>query len=368
MPKTGGKVMNILLEGAFYSGHGLAEGNRILLRILDQSGYAVRINPVDKSWVTHPVLPPGETAYLSSFEQNRLTSRDLFLCNWIGYQVRHSPDYRVNIVRTTFETDRIPESWVPELNKFDEVWVQCSFNQSTFAASGVKAPIRLIPNFFDEKQFSPAGEPFPLNVKQSYLFLSVFDLKERKGYDVLLRAFLNEFSSRDDVALVIKVRSGKHVSSLYDIIKAHPKRFRDRPHVHVVDRMLSPSDLIRLYRSCDAFVLPTRGEGWGRPFFEAMLMEMPVIGTNWSGQTDFMNESNSFLVGVERLVPVSVKELAGHYWAEPSVSDLQQNMRYVVNNREAAKAKGKKARIDLLSDYSMEKTARKVIAELDKFR
>jgi glycosyltransferase involved in cell wall biosynthesis len=28
----------------------------------------------------------------------------------------------------------------------------------------------------------------------------------------------------------------------------------------------------RLYASCDAFVLPTRGEGWGLPLLEAMTM------------------------------------------------------------------------------------------------
>jgi hypothetical protein len=82
-----------------------------------------------------------------------------------------------------------------------------------------------------------------------------------------------------------------------------------------------------------------------------------------------MSEDNSFPVKVERLVPVkNVPELAGHYWAEPSLSDLQQKMRYVFENREASKAIGKKARADLLSKYSMEETSRKVAAELDKFR
>ncbi|WP_158606535.1 glycosyltransferase family 4 protein [Paenibacillus ginsengarvi] len=361
--------MNILLKGAFYSGHGLAEGNRILLRILEQAGHTVRIHPVDKGWVKEQVLSPEETGYLSSFEQKTLPTRDLFLCNWIGSEIRYDPDYRVNIVRTTFETDRIPQSWVSELNRFDEVWVQCAFNSHTFALSGVKAPLRIIPNFFDDSQYVPIGDKMALGALRSYLFLSVFDLKERKGYDVLLRAFLDEFTRRDDTALVIKVRSGKNVSKLREIIDAHPKPAEEKPCIHVIDRMFSGSDLIRLYRACDAFVLPTRGEGWGRPLFEAMLMEMPVIATSWSGQTEYMNEGNSFPVKVERLVPVRTKpELDGHYWAEPSVSDLRQKMRYVFENRAAASVVGKKARAELLSAYSMEATSSKVIAELNKFR
>jgi glycosyltransferase involved in cell wall biosynthesis len=47
---------------------------------------------------------------------------------------------------------------------------------------------------------------------------------------------------------------------------------------------------VSLYRSVDAFVLPSRGEGWGRPYMEAMSMGLPVIATNWSGPTEFVNE------------------------------------------------------------------------------
>jgi glycosyltransferase involved in cell wall biosynthesis len=63
------------------------------------------------------------------------------------------------------------------------------------------------------------------------------------------------------------------------------------------------SDIPRLYAAVDCFVLPTRGEGWGLPIFEAMAMGLPVIATNWSGQVDFMNENNAFPIRVDKLVP-----------------------------------------------------------------
>jgi glycosyltransferase involved in cell wall biosynthesis len=45
------------------------------------------------------------------------------------------------------------------------------------------------------------------------------------------------------------------------------------------------ADFPRFYKAGDALVLPTRGEGWGRPQVEAMAMGLPVISTNWSGIT-----------------------------------------------------------------------------------
>lgn len=111
------------------------------------------------------------------------------------------------------------------------------------------------------------------------------------------------------MAILVKIRDSSKSELIEQFILNHPKLRKDQPAIYIVDHMLQMEDILKLYRVCDAFVLPTRGEGWGRPFFEAMLMEMPVIGTNWSGgHTEFMNENNSFLVKVKRLVRIENAE------------------------------------------------------------
>ncbi|MBD2860889.1 glycosyltransferase [Paenibacillus oceani] len=361
--------MNILLDGMFYSGHGFAEGNRVLLRMLDEAGYNVRILPRDWS-DKNLALTPDEKQFIASFENTVLPSNDLYLCNWTGPKVRYNPDYRINITRTTFETDRIPASWVPELNRFDEVWVQCKFNLTTFAASGVNVPLRLVPNFFEVDQYSPRGERLPLPIEQSFLFLSVFDMQSRKGYDLLIRAFLDEFSRSDDVALVIKIREPSASHLLESIAAGHPKPTEERPPIFLVAQMLSTPELLGLYRACSAFVLPTRGEGWGRSFFEAMLLEKPVIGTNWSGQTEYMTEMNSYLVEVEQLVRIDENDIpifTGHYWAEPSMADLKKKMRQVFGRPDEARERGRRARRELLDKFNIRSVARKVRSEIEKY-
>jgi glycosyltransferase involved in cell wall biosynthesis len=66
------------------------------------------------------------------------------------------------------------------------------------------------------------------------------------------------------------------------------------PAVYLIDRHVPTVDLPRLYAAAGAFVLPSRGEGWGRPHTEAMAMGLPVIATNWSGPTEYMTEHNSY--------------------------------------------------------------------------
>lgn len=62
------------------------------------------------------------------------------------------------------------------------------------------------------------------------------------------------------------------------------------PKVYVHTAYIDDGTYRRLYASCDCVVLPSRSEGWGRPQMEAMSMGRPVITTNWSGPTAYINE------------------------------------------------------------------------------
>ncbi len=44
--------------------------------------------------------------------------------------------------------------------------------------------------------------------------------------------------------------------------------------------VLWQADMPALYKTMDCFVLPSRGEGWGRPQVEAMAMGLPIIGAS----------------------------------------------------------------------------------------
>ena len=150
---------------------------------------------------------------------------------------------------------------------------------------------------------------------------------------MLLRAYAEAFAGRDDVQLVMKLQLSNGMP-MDDDREARPRRRwpascpagRARPPCSFIGK-LPESELPALYRSADVFVLPTRGEGYGRPFAEAMAVGVPAIGTRWSGQVDFMDDANSWLIDCH-LVPVSEEALRevptfrGHRWAEPHADHL----------------------------------------------
>jgi hypothetical protein len=85
-----------------------------------------------------------------------------------------------------------------------------------------------------------------------------------------------------------------------------------------------------------------RGEGWGRPQMEAMSMAKPVITTNWSGPTAYINEAVAYPLAIDHLAAADadmnftvtdMKEInpyfKGQFWAQPNVAHLRQLLREV---------------------------------------
>jgi glycosyltransferase involved in cell wall biosynthesis len=141
------------------------------------------------------------------------------------------------------------------------------------------------------------------------------------------------------------------------------------PNIVFHDAVIPDARMPNLYRAADCFVLPTRGEGWGRPFMEAMAMGLPVIATNWSGQTAFMNAENSLLLDCEVVdVPaIACQETPtyqGHRWAEPSLTHLRQLLLQAFEDRAYGKEIGGRARAHLEANFTYPRVAQILHDEL----
>lgn len=320
---------------------------------------------------------------------NRQGDKDIYLCFhvptlWNGADVYnyyrvHNPGYKWYIGGTMFETDRIPAPWVDACNRMDEIWVPTKFNLETFSKSGVeRSKIQVIPFGIDHTYFDPLRvEPLPIEGKHGFTFLSTFQWTRRKGWDVLLKAYLRAFTSKDDVCLVIRSYYGKSESvgpRLAKYLEDLGYNPGEIPDIIVLDRALSTEEMPALYAAADAYVLPTRGEGWGIPYMEAMIMGLPTIGTRWSGNLEFMTDENSFLLDIDGLVNVDQEQIrdnpfyAGHKWAEPSEDHLVKLMRHVFEKREEARERGQKAREDVLKNWTIFHATMRMINRLNTIK
>lgn len=284
------------------------------------------------------------------------------------FQACSPPDFdletpaRIRIGRATFETDRLPEGWRRRCLEMDEIWVSSRFNAEVFAACGIPASrIRILPIGIDAATFRPGVKPMPLPNARGFRFLSVFDWHDRKAPELLIEAFLREFGKNDDVSLVLKVSQNVDRSFSIDerlcslIERQLGLRLEEIPPILLLRGKLPEPAMASLYAAAGCFVLPSRGEGWGIPYLEALACECPVIATRWSGQLDFLHDDNSDLIDMDGLVPVAAncnhEIFAGQRWAQPSLDHLRQLMRQAVDNPGRGRAKAREGRRDILRKW-----------------
>jgi glycosyltransferase involved in cell wall biosynthesis len=275
---------------------------------------------------------------------------------------RHLQGRRRRVCRTMFETDALPREWVAPLNGFDRIWVPTPFNLETFERAGVRPDLmRVLPGTIDLTRFTAQAPPRRLPGAEGFTFLSNFTFQERKGWRELLQAYVLEFAGDEGVTLALKLSTG-FVSA--QEIRARVDAFIEglgvpasrRPRIVIAHQEVSDIEMAGFYTGCDAYVSPTRGEGWGRPMMEALACGCPTIASRWSGQLSFLDDAHAWLVDGE-VVPVpddiDNETFRGQRWFAPDLDALRGAMRAVASDPAAARARAAAARPWLEAEFGL---------------
>lgn len=278
---------------------------------------------------------------------------------------------RKKILFTMMETRFLHKDYVLRCNCADHIVVPSKWCLQEFRDSGVTVPMSVVPLGVDTNIYTPTAEPVGFTKQaKKFIFLSVFGWSMRKGYDVLLKAYLEEFSSDEDVTLLISSRyfgstddcKKQVIRNDIERVKKTIKKPADKmPHLMLFGDVLSDAMMPRLYASCDAYVLFSRGEGFGLPYAEAGACKMPVIATRYSGQTDFLDDDNSYLVDVDGFSKADKSLAQVSYFYEDAefptlgpavIEQARVAMRRVFENKAEANAKAAKLHEKITKEYN----------------
>ncbi|HSZ14041.1 MAG TPA: glycosyltransferase [Solirubrobacteraceae bacterium] len=254
-------------------------------------------------------------------------------------------DGRASIGVWSWEVDVVPPGWRAAAEGLAEVWTY-----SRFAAELIGAAID-VPVFDVPPPIAPAGLASTLSVAlpQGFRVLVMFDFLstlERKNPLGAIQAFVNAFEPDDGAVLIVKSVNGRHRPDRLAEVQA---ALAERADTVLLDRTMSAAERDALIAACDCCLSLHRSEGHGLALAEAMAAGKPVVATAYGGNTEFMNEDNSYPVA---WTPTRVGAGVEHYppqasWAEPDLEHAAKLLREVRGNREDAMRRSSRAKADV---------------------
>jgi hypothetical protein len=248
-----------------------------------------------------------------------------------------------------WEVDVLPQRWMRAFDLVDEVWAGSRFVADALAAIS-PVPVVHVPLPVPEPVADAAGRAELGLPEGRFLFGFVYDYRSvlaRKNPLGLIEAFRRAFpdASNDDPGLVLKTLDGDGSAAHAAVLAAAD----GHPGICVVDGNVPAGRKNALIRELDCYVSLHRSEGFGLTIAEAMALGTPVIATDYGGSRDFATAFNALLVD-RRLAPIGPGNEpypAEGIWAEPDIDHAASLMRMAFADREALRARARRARSDI---------------------
>jgi glycosyltransferase involved in cell wall biosynthesis len=366
--------LEVKLRGHFLEAGGYAKVNRNLALGLKDLGVNIAIEPIEKSLND---LTEEEYKKISYLKKN--LSKEAIIIDSVVPTFGMVGGGKYKILYTTIESQTIPNQFLEAANCYHEVWVTSDFCKDVLKKHNYSRPIYVFPDTIDTNLYKEDVEPYEFNPPlKDFVFLSVFGWSYRKGYDALLKAYLSHFSENDPVSLLLisRYQSRNKANKIKEEIDSYIRKWggENPPHIARCSKVIPEHKMPQVYKASDAFVLLSRGEGFGLIYCESSLCGLPVIATNFSGHTMFLKKDNSYLIDIDDLKKIPEGTMHIHYWdnqefpclnSKAFIDQAGKTMREVFENNEKAKKKNKALQSFIAENYNVPKVCSDIKKRLE---
>lgn len=342
--------MVIYWVGPLFSHTGYARHNRWYVYELSQKGIPLRIIPTDK--MKYEPIDRADRWIRRQKLEDFFKTRNCISISCMP-PPGHIPKTAYMILFTTIESYIAHPALWNRLKLFEEIWYPSQYCYDAVQRyRELPRPQFIMRLGIDENFWTP--EKHALRTSQSEVFTacSLFDWGFRKGMMFLLRAWANVYHKIKPAKLILISRYQMREEKKYQKrLRKELKNFLafDYKNVidslHVISHVVKDTEIRKIFRQSDIFILPTLGEGFCLPLCEAQATGLPVITTETGGQTEFIHDGEAITVKIERYEEIEgMTHLVHTFWQDvpfciPSLEDLQEKIIYARENIRELKAK-----------------------------
>lgn len=293
--------MKVLYIGVYRDGTGWSQAALDYILALDAAG----VNVVPRAMKLNNANPDIPDR-VKELEGNDPSNPDVVIQHVLPHDMDYCGKIPLNVGLYVGETTSVKQtSWGERLSRMDIIVTPNELLQRNVPdiMNVYDKPCHMIPHACDVTKYT---KTYPVHFKKihdlfknKFVFYFIGEVTRRKNLPALLKAFHTEFGPNDDVELLIKGNlSGttpeqcrQYISKMCEEIKLGLKKYSDisfyKPEYIITDR-LTDSQLMSLHMLCDCFVMPSYGEGWCIPAFDAMGFGKPVVYTEETGMATYL--------------------------------------------------------------------------------
>lgn len=244
-----------------------------------------------------------------------------------------------------WEANDLPDCYQKSLSLVQEVWTSSWYCCNVFKQ--YHGEVIYMPHVIErDKTCSDADRSLIRELvdydENEIYFLSIASIRDkRKNVAALLDTFRKCRDAMPKATLVIKARpDDKALTDSGD-------------QIVYLTRQMTWSQINALYELTDVYASFHHGEGWGLTMSDAMIFHKPLVATGYSGNLEFMNAENSFLIrsSERNIAPEDCFDFfhSGMKWAYPNLEDASSTLVSIYNDPhgEVVSAKVRKASEDI---------------------
>ena len=342
--------MKVLYVGCYREGTGWGQAAVDYILAMDSVGIdvvprAVKLNN------KQPELPQR----ILELESKDSSGSDVCIQHVLPHMMDYNSRFKKNIALYATETSNfISSNWHRKINCMDEAWVINTQMVRAARKSGVTIPIKEVPHATSFSKFESGYKKLDIpNIHGNFVFYFIGELNKRKNLEAFIKAFHLEFHRNEPVSILIK--SNRHdlsgdqcaleIQNICNTIKAGLKKYPSVENYKedlIITDFLSNEDVCRLHNSCDCFVMPSYGEAWCIPAFDAMGFGKTPICTNVGGMADFIENAGFLVEGITEPVYDMLDTFPNLFtgnenWCSVSIQGLRECMRHAYESQNSLK-------------------------------
>lgn len=259
-----------------------------------------------------------------------------------------------------WESSELPKDFVREYKKPDLLITATKYTARQAKKQGLKSKVwhHSVDNRF---KYTPRKDD------GVFTFLHHNAYEFRKGWELVLQAFVEEFREEEPVKLIMKARERKQSAWLlpkekrasYEEVKwrrEHREEYLKKasleiPNIEEIIGHISDEEMVRINDEADCFVFPAKGEGWALPPFEAMAQGIVPIIPNKGCFTEWFDKDTMIEVKTNGYIDTSPRYPG--YMFSISLRDLKKKMRWAYEHQEKLKDMGKQGSIKIHKEYNL---------------